>query len=273
MTTTSATADLPRAQRRAARMPRLVNAELLKLRKRRGLVLATFALTVLPIIIAYVVLVALHAAEPAKYGPAGGLENFSGSLYMLAQLGVVAAVLIGATAGAGDIGSGVFRELVVTGRSRLALFAARLPAAFGLALAAAWAAFVLTALGSNVLAGSLEAPGAGLLIEAAAWLALVVGLALVLALGLSSALGSRSITIGILLGLELAVMPALLQIRALGSLRELLPVVATDSLAPSALFDGEVAVPTSVSVAVVVVAAWTVVPLVAGAWRTCKRDA
>ena len=79
MTTTSATADLPRARRRVARMPRLVNAELLKLRKRRGLVLVTFALTVLPMIIAYVVLVALHEAKPAKRGPAGGLENFSGS--------------------------------------------------------------------------------------------------------------------------------------------------------------------------------------------------
>jgi hypothetical protein len=126
---------------------------------------------------------------------------------------------------------------------------------------------------STVLAGSLEAPGAGLLVEGAGWLALVIGLAVVLALSLSSALGSRSIAIGVVLGLELAVMPALLQIRALGSLRELLPVVATDSLAPSALFDGEVAVPTSVSVAVLVVAAWTLVPLAAGAWRTCKRDA
>jgi hypothetical protein len=273
MTTTSATADLPRARRRAARMPRLVTAELLKLRKRRGLVLVTFALTVLPIIIAYAVLVALHAAEPAEHGPAGGLENFSGSLFLLAQLGVVAAILIGATAGAGDIGSGVFRELVATGRSRFALFAARLPAALGLAIAAVLAGFALTALASTVLAGSLETPGVGLLVEGAGWLALVVGLALVLALGLSSALGSRGITIGIVLGWELALMPVLLQIRTLGSLRELLPVVATDSLAPSALFDGEVAVSTSVKVAVAVIAAWMFVPLAAGAWRTCKRDA
>jgi hypothetical protein len=273
MTTASATAHLPRARRRAARIPRLVNAELLKLRKRRGLVLVTLALTVLPIIIAYVALVTLHAAEPAEHGPAGGLENFSGSLYMLAQLGVVAAILIGATAGAGDIGSGVFRELVVTGRSRLALFAARLPAALGLTIAAVWAGFALTALASSVLAGALEAPGAALLVEGAGWLALVVALPLVLALGLSSALGSRSITIGIVLGLELAVMPALMQIRALGSLRELLPAAATDSLAPAALFDGDVVVPTSVSVAVVLASVWTVVPLAAGAWRTCKRDA
>ena len=273
MTTTSAIADLARTRKRAPRMPRLVNAELLKLRKRRGLVLVTFALTVLPMIIAYLVLVALHAAEPAKHGPAGGLDNFSGSLYLLAQLGVVAAILIGATAGAGDIGSGVFRELVVTGRSRLVLFAARLPAALGLTIAAVWAGFALTALASTVLAGSLQAPGGGLLLEGAGWLALVVALALILALGLSSALGSRGITIGIVLGLELALMPVLLQIRTLGSLRELLPVVATDALAPSALFDGEVAVPTSVSVAVAVIAAWTLVPLAAGAWRTCKRDA
>jgi hypothetical protein len=273
MTTTSATADLPRARMRLVRVPRLVSAELLKLRKRRGLVLVTFALTVLPMIVAYTVLVALHAAEPAKHGPAGGIENFSGSLYLLAQLGVVAAILIGATAGAGDFGSGVFRELVVTGRSRFALFAARLPAALGLAVAAAWAGFALTALGSTILAGSIEAPGAALLVEGAGWLALVVGLALVLALGISSALGSRGITIGIVLGFELAVMPVLVQIRTLGSIRELLPVAASDSLAPSGLFDGEVAVPTSVSMAVAVIAAWTVVPLVAGAWRTCKRDA
>jgi hypothetical protein len=273
MTTTSATAELPRARSRGARMPRLVEAELLKLRKRRGLVLVTFALTVLPMIIAYAVLVGLHAAKPAKHGPAGGLENFSGSLYLLAQLGVVAAILIGATAGASDIGSGVFRELVVTGRSRFALFAARLPAALGLALSAVLAGFGLTALASTALAGSLEAPGVGLLVEGAGWLALVVGLALVLALGLSSAIGSRGITIGIVLGWELALMPVLLQIRTLGSLRELLPVVATDSLAPSALFEGEVALSTSVNVAVAVIAAWTLVPLAAGAWRTCKRDA
>ena len=60
-----------------------------------------------------------------KYDPAGGIDNFTGSIELLTQIGVVAAILIGATAGAGDRGAGVFRELVVTGRSRLALFAAR----------------------------------------------------------------------------------------------------------------------------------------------------
>jgi hypothetical protein len=273
MSTTSATVELPRTHSRSPRRPRLVNAELLKLRKRRGLVLTTFALTVLPMIIAYVVLVILHAAEPAKHGPAGGLENFSGSTYLLSQLGIVAAILIGATAGAGDLRSGVFRELVVTGRSRFALFAARVPAGLALAVAAVWAGFTVAAVGSTVLAGSLDAPGLGLLAGSAAWLALAVGLALVLALGLSSAVGSRGTTIGIVLGWQLVVMPLLLQIRTLGSLRELLPVAATERLAPAALFDGSPSVPMSASVAILVLAAWTVVPLAAGAWRTVTRDA
>jgi hypothetical protein len=273
MNTTTATVELPRARSRAPRRLRLVNAELLKLRKRRGLVLATLALTILPMVVAYIVLVALHAAEPAKHGPAGGLENFSGSTYLLTQLGVVAAILIGSTAGAGDLRAGVFRELVVTGRSRFALFAARVPAGLGLVVAAVWAGFAVTAVGSTVLAGSLEGPGVGLLVESAAWLAVVVGLALVLALGISSAIGSRGTTIGVVVGWQVVLMPLLLQIRTLGFLRDLLPVAATERLAPSALFDGAPTVPMSVSVAIAVLAAWTVVPLAAGAWRTSTRDA
>ncbi|MDP9232582.1 MAG: hypothetical protein M3O73_07425 [Actinomycetota bacterium] len=273
MNTTTATVELPRAHSRGPRRPRLVNAELLKLRKRRGLVLVTFALTILPMVVAYTVLVALHATEPAKHGPAGGLENFSGSTYLLTQLGVVAAILIGATAGAGDLRAGVFRELVVTGRSRFALFAARVPAGLGLAVAALWAGFAVSAVGATILAGSLEAPGVSLLVETAAWLALVVGLALVLALGVSSAIGSRGTTIGVLVGWQLVLMPFLLPLGTLGSLRELLPAAATERLAPSALFDGSPTVPMSVSVAIAVLAAWTLVPLAAGAWRTWARDA
>ena len=131
----------------------------------------------------------------------------------------------------------------------------------------------MTAVASTVLAGSLEPPGAGLLVESAAWLALVVGLALVLALGVSSAIGSRGTTIGVLVGWQLVLMPFLLQLGTLGSLRELLPAAATERLAPSALFDGSPTVHMSVSVAIAVLAAWTLVPLAAGAWRTWARDA
>jgi hypothetical protein len=250
-----------------------VSAELLKLRKRRGLVLSALALTTVPMIIAYIVLLILHAANAAKHGPAGGLENFSGSMDLLSQLSVVAAILVGATLGAGDLGSGVFRELVVTGRSRLALFAARVPAGLALVFLLVGAAFAVTATASAVFAGSSDAPGAGLLVSSAVWLGLVTSLALVLALGVSSALGSRGTTIGILLGWQLIAMPLLLQIGALGALREGLLEAATQRLEPARLFEGGATVPMSLAAAVTVIAAWTVIPLAVGAWRTCTRDA
>ena len=270
MSTTTATTDLSRRLSRLPRRPTLVGAEFLKLRKRRGLILSTLALTVAPMIIAYTVLLILHAANAAKYGPAGGLENFSGSMDLLSQLGVVAAILVGATLGAGDHGSGVFRELVV---SRLALFAARVPAGLGLVLTFVGAAFALTATASTVFAGSSDVPGAGLLGSSAAWLALVTGLALVLALGVSSTLGSRGTTIGILLGWQLIAMPLLLQLGALGLPREGLLEAATERLEPARLFEGGATVPMSLAAALAVIAAWIVVPLALGAWRTCTRDA
>ena len=273
MNTTTAIAELPQAPRPSSWRPRLVSAEILKLRKRRGLALATLALTVVPLIVAYTVLVILHATDPAEHGPAGGLENFSGSMEMLSQLGIVAAILVGATLGAGDLGSGVFRELVVTGRSRLAIFSARVPAGLGLLFPLVAVGFALTATGSTVLAGSLDAPSVGLLAASAAWLALVTGLALVLALGISSAIGSRGTTIAIVLGWQLVAMPLLLQIRVLGSVREGLVVAATERLEPPALFEGGTTVPISLAAAVAVVVAWTAVPLALGAWRTCTRDA
>ena len=196
----------------------------------------------------------------AKRGHAGGLENFSGSMDLFSQLGVVAAILVGSTLGAGDLGSGVFRELVVTGRSRLALFAARAPAGLGLVFLFAGAAFAVTATASSVFAGSSEVPGASLLVSSAASLGLVTGLALVLALGVSSALGSRGTTIGILLGWQLIVMPLALQIGVLGSLRGGLVGAATERLEPARLFEGAATVPMSLAAAVVVIAAWTSSP-------------
>ena len=59
---------------------RLVRAELLKLRRRRGLVAAAALVTIGPVVVGYAVLAFLHAANPAKYDPAVGIENFTGSI-------------------------------------------------------------------------------------------------------------------------------------------------------------------------------------------------
>jgi ABC-type transport system involved in multi-copper enzyme maturation permease subunit len=246
---------------------RLVRAEVLKMRKRRGLVAAATLLTVAPIVVAFTVLSFLHATNPAKYDPAGGVDALLGSLELLTQIGIVAAILIGATAGAGDVGAGVFRELVVTGRPRLRLFAARIPGGLGLLLPLVALAFAIAAAASIALVSSDEAPGAGLIIRYGAWIGLGTTTAYLLALGAASALGSRGTSIGILLAWQLAAAPLLL---ASGRLNDVLPNAALARLQPGG---DPIPVSTSVTTAVVVLAVWTLVPLAAGAWRTQTRDA
>jgi ABC-2 family transporter protein len=288
MNTTTLTVEPPSARRRLAWSPRLVSAEYLKLRKRRGLVISALALTVVPMLIAYAVIL-------AQDGTAGGMENFTGSMSVLTLLSVVAAILVGATLGTGDTGAGVFRELVVTGCSRSALFAARVPAGLALLLPIVGVAFAITATAAIVFAGSLEVTGSGpvehlghapahgvidyrapsgiLLAQSAGWLALVVALSFALALGISSLLGSRGTSIGILLGWWLVATPMLMNLESLGSAREGLAVVALDGLAPAALFEGDPTVPMSRAAGAGVLLAWAAVPLALGAWRTCTRDA
>ena len=150
-----------RIDRRDERAPsssvaRLVDAEYLKLRKRRGLVTSALVLTVVPVTTVHVVLAILHWQDPHSTGPSGGVENFAGTVGALGLFSVVAAILVGATLGTGDLDAGVFRELVITGRSRRALFAARVPAGLALLLPIVGAGLVITAAASVGLAGSRD---------------------------------------------------------------------------------------------------------------------
>jgi len=256
---------------------RLAGAEFLKVRKRRGLVALTAFLTVGAVVLAGGVLAVLHAADPAKYGPAGGLGNLANAGFIVSSLGAVAAVLVGATMGAGDLQAGVFRDLVATGRSRLALFTARIPG--GLALlwplvAVAWAA---ACAGSVLLAGPNPPPGLAVMIEGGLWVLLATAVSYLMALGLASLAGTRSATVGILLAWQFAVTPLALGVAKLGVLRDGLLTAGLDRMIPAGLLPGArpdpVSATMSIAVAVAVIAAWAVVPLVAGAWRTCTRDA
>jgi hypothetical protein len=229
------------------------------------------------IVVAGGVLALLHAQDPAKYGPAGGLPNLANAGYMLSLLGAVAAVLVGATMGAGDLRAGVFRDLVATGRPRLALFAARIPG--GLALlwplvAVSWAA---ACAGSVLLAGSHPRPGLAVMAQGGAWVLLAVTVVYLIALGLASLAGSRPVTVGILLAWQFAVTPLALALSNLGVLRDGLLTAALNRTIPAGLLPGPRPDPVSpaipVTVAVAVIAAWAIIPLAAGAWRTCTRDA
>ena len=251
----------------------LARAEFLKLHRRRGLLAGSLALTVGPVPAAFAVLTILHSGNPAKHGPAGGVENLAAMLDIMTVLASVTAILIGTTAGATDVASGVFRDLVATGRTRTAHFAARIPGGLAMLLPLVLSTYAVAAVGSVLLAGSLPAPGAGTLLRFGAWIALTATFSYLLALGVASLLGSRATTIAILLGWQLALAPVLVQIHGFGSLRAGVDAAALQRIEPDAIATAAAAVPMSGLAAAAVLAVWTGLALSAGAWRTLTRDA
>ena len=263
----------PHVEKSTFRRPRLIRAEVLKLRRRRGLVATVAAMTLGTAIVLYTVLVSLHAANPAHHGPAGGVTNLAHGVFILGALGTVAAIIVGASAGADDLNTGVFRELVVTGRSRWSLFWARVPGGLIFLLPFVAVAYALTVGASVGFAGSLAAPSTLLLVESGIFLLAEVAFGFVLALGLASLLGSRAQTIGILLAFRLALTPLLISIKFLGTSREAIPGAAFDRLSPHAILDsGRPQVGMSLAAAILVLVLWTGIALAIGGWRTATRD-
>jgi hypothetical protein len=111
----------------------MITTRIVELGKRRGLMIALMLVIVGIPTVFMVIRLLLHGLAPKTYGPAGGYDIYtafvSGVLYVL---GFIMAATLGATAGSADFTEGMFRHLVVTGRSRLALYVARIPA--GLAI-------------------------------------------------------------------------------------------------------------------------------------------
>ena len=111
----------------------MIRTRIMELRKRRGLMAALIVVNIgVPTIFLLVRLVA-HAVAPKSYGPAGGYDIFTTLVVgIMFVFGFIVAATLGCTAGSVDLTDGMFRHMVITGRSRLALYFARIPA--GLAI-------------------------------------------------------------------------------------------------------------------------------------------
>lgn len=355
-----------------------------ELRKRRGLMIALIVVNIgIPTLFLTIRLLA-HAFDPKSYGPAGGYSIYTGLVAgVMYVFGFIVAATLGCTAGSVDLSEGMFRHLVVTGRSRLALCLARIPAglaivvplvAIGFTIVCAVCVFAaptklsydgvnvpvglsrvglenwaeahanevicnfglrvgpstpkadLNSVLDNVRCGNgvqfgppsvsggakpTEAeikgvaaqiartdyadyasqflyPSNSLMIKSGLWLELEALIGLVVGLGLASLLGQRTISVILMIVLEVILTPIFSRTRIphLLNLQRAVVGVATAHLTPGGLpvlggggggpgggNGNPLLIPESTTVAVCVIIAWLVVWTALGAWRMMTRDA
>ena len=253
---------------------RMTGADFLKLRRKRWLVWLSMFLTLGIIVIAFIYTISAHASN-SNNSPAGGINRYTDDLRVLALFfGPLAAVLIGIEAGTGDAAAGVFRDLVVTGRSRLALFASRVPAALGLCWAVTGTAYALIAIGSAVFASGLPTPSGALIVNGLLFSLFATGVLCVIAVGFASLTASRAGAIVTLIAWQIVASPILASISSLGSARRVILSQAIAHFSPvSAEGRHGATVAMSTGTALIVVLGWLVVFVALGAWRTRTMDA
>jgi ABC-type transport system involved in multi-copper enzyme maturation permease subunit len=248
---------------------RLIKAEVLKLRRRPGMLTVAIGLTLGLLALAYLVTAIQHGGNPAKYDPAGGLKGFQDSLAFLSVMGFVMAAIVGSTAGSQDIDTGVFRDLAATGRSRTALFLARVGGAWTVVLSILAVALAADVGAAFALADGTATPGAGDIGQAVAMIFASGMLGAALAVGLAALFGSRGPVIGILIAAHVVFEPQLQGAGFLGDARQAIPVSAINRIGDaSSGLDYKLALGTAIAV----VLAWIAAALAAGAWRTKTRE-
>jgi hypothetical protein len=267
----------------------LIGAKLLELRKRSALMVVTAAFTVgLPVIF-YGIRAIYHLSDPAHYGPAGAPSAFATVGTVMAEFGFIVAVLLGATAGTDDVTDGMFRQLVITGRSRIALYLARIPAGLSILLSLAAVGFTVAALVTGFLnsphAPGTLAPSAGALAGAGLWLELYLVTGFTVGLGLGVLMGQRTVPVVLLIVLDIIITPILADhaLPHFVNVERLVVGVAMDQLKPAVLAGGAHVGPTGGVGLVIppmptwamaaVIAGWIIGWLAIGAWKMATRDA
>lgn len=275
---------------------RLVLAETLKLRKSRGLVIATVLMTLGIAVLVMVIPEFYRLAHPtaAYAGGPHGLQRLAASVGFL---GSIAAMLVGTAAGTGDLSTGIFRDLVATGKARSALFFSRVPGALiywvplvtvaylvGALLDLAFSRHTPLPLGERPSPRSAvffldgRVPPIHYFVDWYLWVLLFTVFVLLVSLGLASWMGSRATSLGILIPFELFVAPLLASISQIGPAREILYPQSIGYLVPNFPGGGKAQmfgtlVTSNTAIAWVVLVGWVALAVGTGVWRTVNRDA
>jgi hypothetical protein len=245
---------------------RMSGADFLKLRKKRSTLIWAMVLAYAPLVIFFV---------------ANGIQNlapnFTDGLNVLARLfGLLAAILIGVEAGTSDASTGVFRDLVVTGRSRLALFASRVPAALAMCWLVIGGAYLLLAVGTYALAKGEPTPDSALILNALGYTLLATGVVCVVSVGFASLTTSKPGAIIALIAWQIVASPLIVAIDSLGGARDGVLSQALVHFSPVRFEGGRhgaTILTMSGATALLVVVAWLALFLALGAWRTRTMDA
>lgn len=266
----------------------LINAKILELRKRRVLMIVTAAFTIALPIIFYGIRLISHLSDPARYAPAGAPNAFATVGTVMDEFGIIIAITLGVTAGTADLTDGVFRHLVITGRSRLALYLARIPAGLSILLSLAAVGFTVACLVTAFLGSPLPAgaviPSPGAMADAGLWLELDLVIGFTVGLGLGSLMGQRTVPVILLIVLEIIITPILINHALPGFIngQRLIVGVPMEQLKPAALaggtrvgLGGSIAshlppMPSWAMITVIVgwIAGWSAI----GAWKMATRD-
>lgn len=247
---------------------RLIRADALKLRRRRGMLALSIAMTFGILALVYTVTGIQHATNASHYGPAGGLKNYKDSMYLMTLLMLVVGAVIGATAGAQDLESGVFRDLAATGRSRLALFGARVPGSWTIVGPIALLVSTAAAIASFAFAGGLATPGTAAIFAATVGVLAAGMLSAAVSVGLAALTGSKAAVIATVLAFVLAIAPLLDGLGFLGSARNIIP---TDALARIGHAPHQT-LHIALFTAIASVICWAAVACAGGARRTQTRE-
>jgi hypothetical protein len=247
---------------------RLIAADVLKLRRRRGMLALCVTLTLGLIAFMVIVAAAQHAGSPLEHFPAGGVMAYQDMMFALTLMMLVVGAMVGATAGAQDLESGVFRDLAATGRSRLALFGARIPGACVVVFLIGGLAATAAAIAALTLADGLPTPHASTVVAATAGVFTTGALSATVSVGLAALTRSKAAVISTMLAFNLGLAPLLSGIGWLGDARQAIPTNALFRIGEGPSQGVEIGRFT----AIVVVLAWAVAAFAAGAWRTQARE-
>jgi hypothetical protein len=177
---------------------------------------------------------------------------------------------------------------VITGRSRLALYLARVPAGLSILLSLAAVGYAVAALVTGFLsiphAAGAARPSAGALAGAGLWIELYLVIGFTVGLGLGVLMGQRTVPVVLLIVLEIIITPALADhaLPHFVDVERLVVGVPMDQLKPAVLSGAHFGPTGGVGLAIppmptwalaAVIVGWILGWLAIGAWKMADRDA